>query len=229
MPKKSREVPASDVRWHGDPRRRLRRARPRRALASRPIIGAIAAATARACRSIDLAHGLVLIPGDVRAGRPVHPADRDPAAGRSRSLPIRHQGDPLGQRHVRPRGAARRHGRPAICPTSSMSTDGERLRPADPHVLPAALRIRKALSAKWGGVEPAFEAVHRRGASRRTSVGHRICRSVARGTRKLGERLQVIQGGDFRIYCLYIVAALGRPSRSRRSLGDPPCSQIFPT
>ena len=35
-----------------------------------------------------------------------------------------------------------------------------------------------------------------------------IIEPVVDGTENVGRRLQAIQGGDFRIYCLYIVAAL---------------------
>lgn len=68
--------------------------------------------------------------------------------------------------------------------------------------------IRKNCQGKWLAVACAFD--------RFTSLARRtepcwdrgIVEPVVRGTEIVGRRFQAIQGGDFRIYCLYIVAAL---------------------
>jgi hydrogenase-4 component B len=68
--------------------------------------------------------------------------------------------------------------------------------------------VRSDLAKKWVGVEDAFERFTTFARHTEPCWERGIIEPVVAGTQSLGRRLQVIQGGDFRIYCLYIIAAL---------------------
>lgn len=68
--------------------------------------------------------------------------------------------------------------------------------------------VRKDIARSWARVVSAFD--HFTAAARRTEPRWEthLVDPVIHGTEAVGHRLQAIQGGDYRIYCLYIVAAL---------------------
>ncbi|MTJ82996.1 MAG: hydrogenase 4 subunit B [Telmatospirillum sp.] len=68
--------------------------------------------------------------------------------------------------------------------------------------------VRRSLASVWTGLEVRFERFVT--FARRTEPlwDRHIVDPVTEGVDKAGRRLQPIQGGDFRVYCLYIVAAL---------------------
>lgn len=68
--------------------------------------------------------------------------------------------------------------------------------------------VRKAIGARWEGITIAFENLVTLARRAEPSWDRGIIAPVSRGVDTAGRWMQVIQGGDFRIYCLYIVAAL---------------------
>lgn len=68
--------------------------------------------------------------------------------------------------------------------------------------------VRKDIAEAWGVVALGFERLITLARRAEPSWDRGIVAPIAHGVDVLGRRMQVIQGGDFRLYCLYIVAAL---------------------
>lgn len=51
-------------------------------------------------------------------------------------------------------------------------------------------------------------ARHRQGSEHRTFWDERVIRPIVSATQRLAKEIQHLQSGDFRLYCLYVVAAL---------------------
>ena len=170
-----------------------------------PVIGKVAAATA-GLPAIDLAQGLVSTPGNVRVATLSTPVIAIlllvmAFAPFALKAILSGSGRPASRRGAAPWAAG-------YLPDEHMSMTANAFAQPIRMFFRPLYSIRKALSAKWGGVETGFETFT--AAARRAEPlwDTDLLDPVVVGTRKLGERLRVIQGGDFRIYCLYIVAAL---------------------
>jgi hydrogenase-4 component B len=68
--------------------------------------------------------------------------------------------------------------------------------------------LRKNLMGRWVKVTCGFESFVTLARRTEPCWDRGVVEPVVHGTEILGRRFQAIQGGDFRIYCLYIVAAL---------------------
>lgn len=68
--------------------------------------------------------------------------------------------------------------------------------------------VRRRIADRWTGVAVGFERVVTVARHTEPVADRSLVAPVARVVEAGGHWLQVIQGGDFRIYCLYIVAAL---------------------
>ncbi|MCW2285412.1 hydrogenase-4 component B [Rhodoblastus acidophilus] len=170
-----------------------------------PVIGHVASATA-GLPDVVLAQGAVTVPGDAGQALLSTPVIAVMLLAMG-VLPVLIKAILSG--HGRP--ASRRGAAPwaaGYLPDSHMPiTAGSFAQPIRMFFRPL-YSVRDQLAARWNGVEHGFDdltAAARR-AEPRWDV--EVIDPVVAGTQKLGEKLQVIQGGDFRIYCLYIIAAL---------------------
>lgn len=68
--------------------------------------------------------------------------------------------------------------------------------------------VRKNIDAGWAVVTRGFEGLITLARRTEPTWDRGIVDPIARGVQVIGERIQIVQGGDFRIYCLYIIAAL---------------------
>lgn len=68
--------------------------------------------------------------------------------------------------------------------------------------------IRKTVAAVEGWVDRRFDGFVAAARRSESAFDDTLVAPVTRGVGEIGRRAQIIQGGDFRIYCLYIVAAL---------------------
>jgi hydrogenase-4 component B len=170
-----------------------------------PIIGAVAAATAGVAPA-TVAIGSVLVPGDAHqavVSTPLIAVLLLAMAVLPILLKVLLSG---GGRAASRRGAA--PWAAGYLPDGHMpASSGSFVQPIRMFFAPL-YGARKNLAAKWEVVACAFEQVT--ALARRTEPTWEtgVVEPVVRGTQSVGERLQVIQGGDYRIYCLYIVAAL---------------------
>lgn len=68
--------------------------------------------------------------------------------------------------------------------------------------------MRRSISGRWTGIALGFERVVTLARRTEPFADRSVIGPIADAVDAGGKRLQVIQAGDFRIYCLYIVAAL---------------------
>lgn len=123
-------------------------------------------------------------------------------------------GLPLGLRAVLSRRATPKPRRAAAPWAAGYLPDAEMAASAGSFAQPIRMffrplyQVRDDVAAAWDKVTFAFERLvcFARRTEPRWDRG--IIDPIASATGSLGRRLQVVQGGDFRIYCLYIVAAL---------------------
>jgi hydrogenase-4 component B len=170
-----------------------------------PILGGVAAATA-GLAPIHLAGGMVLMPGASGQAVLSTPLIAILLIGAA-VLPILLKvvlsgGGRVASRRGRAPWAA------GYLPDGHMSmTAGSFAQPIRMFFRPL-YSMRKDLAAEWDGVSCAFDRFI--AFARRTEPcwDNWLVEPVVKGTQSLGERLRIIQGGDFRIYCLYIVVAL---------------------
>jgi hydrogenase-4 component B len=170
-----------------------------------PIMGGIAAATA-GLQPVTLANGLVMIPANSGQAQLSTPLVAVLLAAATvlpvlLKLALSGSGRPASRRGLQPWAAG-------YLPDGHMSvTAGSFAQPIRMFFKPL-YDMRRALAARWVSVTCAFENFTT--LTRRTEPcwDNGIVEPVVRGTALLGRRLQAIQGGDFRVYCLYIVAAL---------------------
>lgn len=69
-------------------------------------------------------------------------------------------------------------------------------------------RMRRHADSAWSALTLRFERLVCLARRMEPWADRRLIEPVARSAEVWGQRLQIIQGGDFRIYCLYIVGAL---------------------
>lgn len=170
-----------------------------------PVIGSIAAMTA-GIAPVTVADGIVLIPADAHQATLSTPlvalllvaATVLPVIVK---LALSGSGRPASRRGKAPWAAG-------YLPDGHMpATAGGFAQPIRMFFKPL-YDVRRNLQGRWAKVTCAFENFIT--LTRRTEPcwDNGVVEPVVRGTEILGRRFQAIQGGDFRVYCLYIVAAL---------------------
>lgn len=170
-----------------------------------PIIGAVAAATARIPEP-TLAAGAVLIPGDPAQGLLSTPLIAILLIGSAVApilirLALSGSGRPASRRAPAPWAAG-------YLPDGHMAITAGAFAQPIRVILAPLYSLRKALASKWPCVTAGFERVTAFARHTEPSWDNDVVAPVVRGVEDAGRRLQAIQGGDYRIYCLYIVAAL---------------------
>ncbi len=170
-----------------------------------PIIGGIAAATA-GLAPVTFADGFVLLPANSHQAVLSTPLVAVLLVGMT-ILPIilklilSGSGRPASRRGAAPWAAG-------YLPDSHMSAT------ANSFAQPIRMFFRPLYDARrnteggWDKVVHAFDRFTTFARRNESFWDRSLVDPAVRGTEVLGRRLQVIQGGDFRIYCLYIVAAL---------------------
>jgi hydrogenase-4 component B len=170
-----------------------------------PIIGAIAATTAGVA-PIMLADGVVLVPADSHQAVLSTPLLAVLLIGMT-FLPIilravlSGSGRPASRRGAVPWAAG-------YLPDGHMSATAASFAQPIRMFFAPLYAIRRNISAEWANIVSAFDRFTTLARRTEPCWDRGIVEPVVRGTEILGRRLQVIQGGDFRIYCLYIIAAL---------------------
>ncbi|PKU22392.1 hydrogenase 4 subunit B [Telmatospirillum siberiense] len=170
-----------------------------------PVISGIAAATLGAA-TITVADGVLLIPADAHQavlstpliavmliGAAVLPLLLKSALSGSLRLPARQAAAPWAAGYL---------------PDAHMSaTAGGFAQPIRMFFGPL-YEVRKSIAAVWSKVTFGFERFISFARRSEPCWDRALVDPVGEGVVASGRRLQAIQGGDFRVYCLYIVAAL---------------------
>lgn len=170
-----------------------------------PIIGSIAAATAGVAQ-VTLADGIVLIPANSQQAVLSTPLIAVLLVGMA-ALPMVLKSVLSGSGRL----ASRRGAAPwaaGYLPDSHMpATAGGFSQPIRMFFAPL-YDLRKTMDGWWAKVACSFDRFVMLARRTEPCWDRGVVDPLVRGTEMLGRQFQVIQGGDFRVYCLYIVAAL---------------------
>ncbi|MDR3438345.1 hydrogenase 4 subunit B [Telmatospirillum sp.] len=170
-----------------------------------PVIGGIAAATI-GTQAVAMADGALLLPGNAQQAVLSPPLIAVLLVALAALPVILKSVLSGGQRLQQRRGAA--PWAAGYLPDEHMSATAASFAQPIRMFFGPLYDVRKTIAGGWGKVAIAFERLVT--VARRTEPcwDRNIIDPVTEGVGAMGRRLQTIQGGDFRVYCLYIVAAL---------------------
>jgi hydrogenase-4 component B len=170
-----------------------------------PVIGAIAAATI-GTTAITVADGLTLIPANSHQAVLSTPLIAVLLLGLA-ALPIILKSALSGGRRLPPRRSAAPWAAGYLPDGHMPATAGGFAQPIR-MFFGSLYDVRQSIAAAWSSVACAFERLVTLARRTEPAWDRGIIDPVTHGVEVAGWRMQAIQGGDLRVYCLYIVVAL---------------------